>query len=101
MRCALVVGFVGVASFPLGFCFPLGLRLVRRLSDDAAPWMWGVNGASGVLAAVTAVGLSMWSGIDTSLRVAALAYALLALPATHLGRRGVVTTGGSRTSQPA
>jgi hypothetical protein len=87
-RCALVVAFVGVAALPLGFCFPLGLRLVRRLSDDATPWMWGVNGACGVLAAVAAVGISMWSGIDTSLRVATAAYALLALPSLQLWRRG-------------
>jgi len=87
-RCALVVAFVAVASFPLGFCFPLGLRLVRRLSDESTPWMWGVNGACGVLAAVAAVAISMWSGIDTSLYVAIGAYALLAVPSLHLRRRG-------------
>jgi SAM-dependent methyltransferase len=87
-RCALVVAFVSAASLPLGFCFPLGLRLVRRLSDAATPWMWGVNGACGVLAAVAAVGISIWSGIDTSLRIASAAYLLLALPSIHLWRRG-------------
>jgi hypothetical protein len=87
-RCALVVAFVSVTALPLGFCFPLGVRLVRRLSDDATPWMWGVNGACGVLAAVAAVGISMWSGIDTSLHVATAAYLLLAVPSIHLWRRG-------------
>ena len=52
------------------------------------PWMWGVNGAAGVLATVTAVAVSMWSGISTSLYVATLAYALLTLPALVLWRRG-------------
>jgi hypothetical protein len=85
-RCTIVVVFVGVLVLPLGFCFPLGLRLVRAVSDDATPWMWGVNGACGVLASVTAVAISMWFGIHASLFTAVAAYALLALPASALGR---------------
>jgi len=50
------------------------------------PWMWGVNGATGVLASVTAVAISMWSGISTSLFVAVLAYASLCVPALALRR---------------
>ena len=61
---------------------------MRRLSDAATPWMWGVNGAWGVLAPVAAVGISMWSGIDTSLRVTTPAYGLLAVPLIQLWRRG-------------
>jgi len=85
-RIALVAAVVSAASLPLGACFPLGLRLVDAISDDAMPWMWGVNGALGVLASVTAVAISMWSGISTSLYVAALAYAALAVPAWALRR---------------
>jgi hypothetical protein len=87
MRCSLVAVFVGAIALPLGTYFPLGLRLVRRLSDEATPWMWGVNGAASVLASVTAVAISMWSGISTSLYLAALAYLLIALPAHQLWQR--------------
>ena len=87
-RCALTAGLISLAAFPLGLCFPIGLRLVRRISDDATPWMWGVNGAAGVLASVSAIWLSLWSGISTSLYVASGAYALLVVPAVLLGRRG-------------
>jgi Sec-independent protein secretion pathway component TatC len=87
-RGAIVASLVGVVALPLGTCFPIGLRLVRRLSDDATPWMWGINGAAGVLASVTAVAISMWSGISTSLYLAAIAYLLLAVPAMALWRRG-------------
>ena len=87
-RCAVVVAFVAALALPLGFCFPLGLRLVRAVSDDATPWMWGVNGACGVLASVTAVGISMWWGIHASLYAAAVAYGLLVIPARALGRAG-------------
>ena len=59
-RCVVVTLFVGVVALPLGMFFPLGLRAVRRISDDATPWLWGVNGAAGVLAAVSAVAVSIW-----------------------------------------
>ena len=86
-RCSVVVAIVALAALPLGFCFPLGLRLVSRLSTDATPWMWGINGAFGVLSSVTAVWISMWIGIDTSLAIAAGLYLMLSLPATALWDR--------------
>ena len=73
---------------PLGLCFPLGLRLVRRISGEGLPWMWGVNGAAGVLASVSAVAISILGGIHLSLYLAALLYGLLAIPASALGRAG-------------
>lgn len=85
-RCVVVTLFVGVVAFPLGFFFPLGLRTVRRISDDATPWLWGINGAAGVLAGVTAVAVSMWWGISASLLLAAAAYALLYLPLLVINR---------------
>jgi SAM-dependent methyltransferase len=88
-RCAIVVLLVAPLAALLGFCFPIGMRLVRRLSEDAMPWMWGVNGACGVLAAVSAVAISMWWGIHTNLHVALLLYASLALVAPVLWRQGL------------
>ena len=87
-RILVVVTAVSLAALPLGLCFPIGLRVVRRISDDATPWMWGVNGAAGVLASVSAVAISMWSGISTSLYLATGAYALLVVPALALWYRG-------------
>ena len=84
VRCLIVIVLVGLAAVPMGMCFPLGLRLFRNYSSDCLPWMWGINGATGVLASVFAVAISMWSGINTSLLVAIACYALLALPASFL-----------------
>jgi hypothetical protein len=70
----------------LGGCFPIGMRLVGRLSDSATAWMWGVNGACGVIASVVAVAVSMWVGIDTNLFVAAALYAVLSVPMIVLTR---------------
>jgi hypothetical protein len=60
------------------------MRLVGRLSGDATAWMWGVNGACGVLASILAVAMSMWLGIDTSLAVAAGLYLLLPIAGHRL-----------------
>ena len=86
IRCLIVILLVATAAIPMGMCFPLGLRLFRQYSDDCLPWMWGVNGATGVLASVLAVAISMWSGINTSLLVAVACYALLIVPARNLSR---------------
>jgi hypothetical protein len=82
LTCALVVPL----SAMLGTFFPFGMRLLGRLSPQATAWMWGINGATGVLASVIAVAISMWSGIRTNFFVALTAYALVALPAWLLGR---------------
>jgi len=88
IRCVVVATMVSAMSLPLGFFFPIGLRLVRRLSDDASPWMWGVNGACGVLASVTAIAISMWGSIDINILIAAALYMLLSIPAGALWRAG-------------
>ncbi len=97
----LLLSIDGLAgTLLLGTCFPSGMRLVRPFGERAMPWMWGVNGACGVLASVFAVAISMWAGIEASLAVAVLCYALLPLPARVLascadGSRGALEqTGG-------
>ncbi len=87
-RCAIVVALVAPVSLPLGFCFPLGLRLIGRIADDASPWMWGVNGAFSVLASVVAVSVSIWLGIQVNLYLAIGLYLLLALPWAVLWKAG-------------
>ncbi len=89
IRCLIVVGMIAPLSVLLGFCFPLGMRLVARISPDAMAWMWGVNGACGVLASVAAVGVSISFGIDTNLWVALLLYLALMVPALALGSRSL------------
>jgi hypothetical protein len=83
-RILVVVLCTAPLSVLLGFCFPIGMRLVGRLSPDATAWMWGLNGAAGVLASIAAVGISMWLGIHVNLLVAGTLYLLLAFPAHFL-----------------
>jgi hypothetical protein len=78
-RTAVVSAFVVPLALMLGTCFPIGLRLSGRYSAEITAWMWGVNGAAGVLASIVAVMISMWLGIDVSLWVAAALYASLGI----------------------
>jgi hypothetical protein len=63
------------------------MRLAGARSDHALAWLWGVNGASGVLASVGAVAISMWFGIHANLHLAAVSYVLVALMLGALQRR--------------
>jgi multisubunit Na+/H+ antiporter MnhG subunit len=52
--------------------------MVEAVDVRPTPWFWGINGATGVLASVLAVMVSMAFGINATLLLAAAAYLLLA-----------------------
>ena len=86
-RTVVVAAFVAPLAFALGYCFPIGLRLVRRQAPALTAWMWGINGACGVMASIVAVMVSMWLGIQVNLLLAAALYFLLVLPMRRLAER--------------
>jgi hypothetical protein len=86
-RSLVVLAFTAPLSLLLGCAFPLGMRLVGRLSPAATAWMWGVNGACGVMASTIAVAVSMWVGIGANLWIAAALYGLLTVPLAVLSRQ--------------
>lgn len=76
----------------MGICFPLGLRLAGAHGehDSIGPWLWGINGATGVCASSLALASTMVWGISTTLWIGALCYVALLVPARRmaLGRSG-------------
>ncbi|HEX6213432.1 MAG TPA: hypothetical protein VFZ38_01360, partial [Vicinamibacterales bacterium] len=86
-RTMIVALFVAPLAFCLGYCFPVGMRVLGQHSDALTAWMWAVNGACGVMASIVAVMISMWIGIHTNLLIAAALYMLLALPLRTLRAR--------------
>jgi hypothetical protein len=93
--CVLVLAPAGVL---MGCGFPTGMRLVSAISTGPTPWFWGINGAAGVLAASVAVVTSIAFSIDTTLRIGAACYLLIAAPAVLLvfaGARPSHTVPGS------
>jgi hypothetical protein len=95
-RATVVLACMAPLSILLGFCFPIGMTLVGRLSDQATAWMWGINGAAGVLASIGAVGISMWLGVHVNLLTAAALYLMLTVPARVLARRAYATSSRSQ-----
>ncbi len=77
IRAAVCVAVIAPAGMLMGFAFPTGMRLVLARDARPAPWFWGINGAAGVLASVTAVTTSIAFGISTTLVVGAACYLLL------------------------
>jgi spermidine synthase len=86
-RTAVVLALLAPLSVLLGLAFPIGMRLVGQASDVATAWLWGVNGACGVLASVGAVAVSMWFGIHRNLWLAAVTYLAVAVTLRTMQRR--------------
>lgn len=77
VRIAVALAILVPAGFLMGFAFPTGMKLVERISREPAPWFWGINGATGVLASVLAVMIGIAFGINVTMVVAGCCYLLL------------------------
>ena len=86
-RGAVSVALIAPAGLLMGLGFPTGLRLVGRIDARLTPWLWGVNGAAGVLAAGLAVACSIGFSIDVTIRLGGLCYIVLLAAAWPLARR--------------
>jgi hypothetical protein len=84
VRAALCALVLAPAGFLMGFGFPTGMRLVSTINAGPMSWFWGINGGAGVLAASLAVVTSIALSIDTTLRIGAACYLLVAAPAVLL-----------------
>ncbi|MFZ1918238.1 MAG: hypothetical protein WAU58_11740 [Terriglobales bacterium] len=79
-RAAIALALVLPCGFVLGFCFPIGMRWMSRLGNEASlPWMWALNGAAGTLGSFVAIVLSMETSIAACVLAGAALYLLAAL----------------------
>jgi hypothetical protein len=79
VRIGISLAVILPLGFLLGFAFPTGMRFVNAVDSKPTSWFWGINGATGVLASVLGVMISMAFGINVTMSVAALCY-LLVIP---------------------
>jgi hypothetical protein len=77
VRIGISLAAIMPLGFLLGFAFPTGMRLVEAIDRGPTPWFWGINGATGVLASVLGVMLSMSLGINATMLISAACYLLL------------------------
>ena len=59
----------------MGMAFPLGMRTALKRSPALSPWLWGVNGATSVLASVLSMCISLEWGISATFWLGCLFYA--------------------------
>jgi hypothetical protein len=76
-RAVVCVLSITPAGLLLGYGFPTGMRLIASIDPRPTPWFWGINGAAGVLASISAIAVSLALGIKATLIVGALCYFLL------------------------
>lgn len=86
-RIILCVGMTLPLGVLLGFGFPTGMALVRKVDTKSMAWFWGINGAAGVTGSALAMAMSIAMGIQWTMLCGAACYALLAVPASRLQRR--------------
>ncbi|MCK6447657.1 MAG: hypothetical protein L6Q99_14790 [Planctomycetes bacterium] len=76
VRIAVATGLLLPLGFVLGMAFPLGMKLAGAKRDGLTPWLWGINGATGVLASVCALAISLGFGITTTFWSGSACYVL-------------------------
>lgn len=85
-RAALCLTFTSLSGLLMGYGFPTGMALTGAIDNRPTPWFWGINGAAGVLGSVVAVALNISMGLNWTMSLAGICYALLMLPALGLFR---------------
>jgi len=63
-------------GFFMGMAFPLGMRIALKRSPSLSPWLWGINGATSVLASVLSMCISLEWGISATFWLGCVFYAI-------------------------
>jgi hypothetical protein len=86
LRALACLAFTIPGGILLGFGFPTGMTLCERRNSRITPWLWGINGATGVLGSAVAIALNISYGLDKTMMIGALCYALLLPAALYLAK---------------
>ncbi|HWP46107.1 MAG TPA: hypothetical protein VNM22_02995 [Candidatus Limnocylindrales bacterium] len=71
----------------MGMPLPLGIKLVDTYASTLIPWVWGVNGATSVLASVLAMVLAITLGFSAALIGGQIAYLTAIIPIYFLSAK--------------
>jgi hypothetical protein len=78
VRIMATLAFTIPCGLVMGCCFPMGMVQSARVSASLTPWMWGINGAAGVIGTILAVFLSMSLGIAVTFLIGIGCYVVIA-----------------------
>lgn len=79
VRILVAVAMLAPAGFLMGMAFPLGMTWASKRSPALTPWLWGVNGATSILASVLATVIALTWSISAAFWVGTAAYVVAAL----------------------
>jgi len=90
-RIAVAVGLLFPIGLLMGMPFPLGMRIAVSHAPTITPWLWGINGATSVLASVAAVAIALhagitaafWTGVASYVAAAAALAVMIVVPHTE------------------
>ena len=80
VRILYSAGVMAAIGTVLGMPFPTGMASLTGEQKEWGPWLWGINGALGVVSSVLATAISLFFGISVTFFAGVAAY-LLALAA--------------------
>lgn len=66
LRILVAIGLLAIPGLCMGMAFPLGMKQAATRSLSLTPWLWGINGATSVVASVIAIVLALSAGIAFS-----------------------------------
>lgn len=79
-RFSASIALIAPLALFMGMIYPLGVReLILSKRSEQVPWMWGINGISGVIGSVLGMLLAMSISYTAVLLTAAMAYSLTLL----------------------
>ncbi len=66
VRIGIALAMLVPTGFFMGMAFPIGMRIANRVTPATTAWLWGLNGATSVVASVLAVVIAMGWGISSA-----------------------------------
>ena len=91
VRIAVAIALLLPIGFLMGMALPLGMRAAATRASALTPWLWGINGATSVLASVLAVAISLHYGIAASFWAGVACYAGATVALSRAGVAGETT----------
>lgn len=79
VRILVAVALLAPPGLLMGMAFPLGMKSAAIYARGLAPWLWGINGATSVVASVLSVCIALTWSISAAFWTGAACYGVAAL----------------------
>ena len=86
LRVLVSIILLAPLSFLLGMPFPLGIRILNKISPGSIPWAWGINSCASVVGSIAAVAIALYFGFS-AVFVSACGFYVLGLGAIKMATK--------------